>query len=79
MEDYERLVSACRGYTAPRDCLMVEILFKAGLRHIEIVHLTVDDLYLGDDKIIVRAGKNEKYREVPLFPSVMDAILTPRP
>ncbi len=34
---------------------------RAGLRHIEIVHLTVDDLYLGDDKIIVRAAKKEKY------------------
>ncbi len=75
MEDYEKLVSACRGYTAPRDRLMVEILFKAGLRYIEIVHLTVDDFNLEDDKIIVRAGKNEKYREVPLFPSVKDAFL----
>ena len=75
MEDYEKLVTACRGYTAPRDRLLVEILFKAGLRYIEIVHLTVDDFNLEDDKIIVRAGKNEKYREVPLFPSVKDAFL----
>ena len=61
MENYEKLIDACRGYTAPRDRLMIETLFKAGLRHIEIVHLTVDDLYLGDDKIIVRAATKEKY------------------
>ncbi len=79
MEDYEKLIDACRGYIAPRDRLMVETLFKAGLRYIEIVHLTVDDLNLDDDKIIVRDGKNEKYRKVPLFPSIMDAFLTPRP
>ncbi|QRF75148.1 site-specific tyrosine recombinase XerC [Thermoplasmatales archaeon] len=54
---------------------MVKILFKAGIRYIEIVHLTVDDFSLGDDKIIVRAGKNEKYRDVPLFPSVRAAFL----
>ena len=54
---------------------MVETLFKAGLRHIEIVHLTVDDLNLDNDKIIVKFGKNEKYREVSLFPSVREAFL----
>jgi site-specific recombinase XerD len=75
MEDYEKLVEACRGYTDLRDHLMVEVLFKAGLRYIEIIHLTFDDFNLQDDKIIVRAGKNEKYSKVPLFPSMKDAFL----
>ena len=75
MEDYEKLVEACRGYTALRDRLMVEIMFKAGLRYIEVMRLTVDDFNLQTNRIIVRAGKNEKYREVSLFPSVREAFL----
>lgn len=75
MEDYEKLVSTNRGYIAPRDRLLVEILFKYGLRYIEIVHLTVEDFNLVNDKIFARVGKNEKYSEVPLFYSVKNASL----
>ena len=37
MEDYSALLNACKGYTAPRDRLMIEILFKAGLRYKELI------------------------------------------
>ena len=75
MDDFEKLVAACRVYTALRDRLVVEILFKTGLRYIEVMRLTIDDFNLQTNGIIVRAGKNEKYREVSLFPSVREAFL----
>lgn len=75
MNYYEKLVAACRVYTALRDRLVVEILFKTGLRYIEVMMLTIDDFNLQTNRIIVRAGKNEKYREVSLFPSVREAFL----
>ena len=73
IEDYQKLLGACNGYTAHRDRLMVEILFKAGLRYTELISLSVDDLDLSNDKIIVKAGKGQKYREVYMFPSVKEA------
>ena len=72
MEDYSILLESCKGYTAPRDRLMVEILFKAGLRYKELISLTIDDIT--QEKIIVQNGKNQKYREVPTFPSVYESF-----
>ena len=51
---------------------MVEILFKAGLRYKELISLTIDDIT--QEKIIVQNGKNQKYREVPTFPSVYESF-----
>ena len=73
MEDYSALLNACKGYTAPRDRLMIEILFKAGLRYKELISLTIDDVT--NEKIIVQNGKNQKFREVPTFPSVYDSYV----
>ena len=72
-DDYSRLLQACRGYTEPRDTLIIELLFKAGLRYRELISLSVDSIT--QDKIVVEAGKNQKYREVPTFPSVFKAYL----
>ena len=72
MEDYSILLQACKGYTAPRDRLMIEILFKAGLRYKELISLTIDDIT--QEKIIVQNGKNQKYREVPTFPTVYESF-----
>ena len=72
MEDYSILLQACKGYTAPRDRLMIEILFKAGLRYKELISLTIDDIT--EEKIIVQNGKNQKYREVPTFPTVYESF-----
>ena len=75
MDDFEKLVAACRGYTALRGRLIFEVLFKAGLRYIKVMRLTIDDFDLQTNRIIVRAGKNEKYREVSFFPSVREAFV----
>ena len=71
MDDYRKLLDGCKGYTQPRDSLIVELLFKAGIRYRELISLTVDDI--SQDKIIVQAGKNQKYREIVTFPSVFEA------
>ena len=71
MDDYRLLLKGCRGYTEPRDTLIVELLFKAGIRYRELISLSVDNIT--GDKIIVEAGKNQKYREIVTFPSVYEA------
>ena len=71
MDDYRLLLKGCRGYTEPRDSLIVELLFKAGIRYRELISLSIDSIT--EDKIIVEAGKNQKYREIVTFPSVYRA------
>ena len=71
MDDYRLLLQACRGYTEPRDRLIVELLFKAGIRYRELISLSLDNIT--EDTIIVEAGKNQKYREIVTFPSVYEA------
>jgi integrase len=73
-EDYDLLLKACSGYTFLRDRLMVELLFKSGVRYSELISLTTDDLDLEGQRIVVRAGKGQKYREIFMFPSVRDAV-----
>ena len=68
IEDVERLIEA----PAPDDLLgrrdraMLETLYGAGLRISELVGLDVDDVDLEKGSILVRAGKGEKSRVVPL-------------
>ena len=76
MEDYRKLLGACSGYTVHRDRLMIELLFKTGIRYSEMISLAVGDLDLANSKIIIRAGKGQKYREVYLLPSVKEAAAT---
>ena len=71
MEDYFQLLKGCHGYTEPRDTLIIELLFKAGLRYRELISLSIDSIT--QEKIVIEAGKNQKYREVPTFPSVYQA------
>jgi len=73
METYQELINSCRGYTAPRDRLMIEILFKGGLRYKEMISLAIDDIT--PEQIVVQNGKNQKYREVPTFPTVYESFL----
>ncbi len=39
-----------------------------------MISLAVEDVNLSAGKIVINAGKNQKYREVPLFPSVRLAV-----
>jgi site-specific recombinase XerD len=56
-----------------RDCTMVEVMFRAGLRISEVIALQlgdVRDLATRERRLIVRHGKGDKYREVPFGPTL---------
>jgi site-specific recombinase XerD len=59
-----------------RDLAIVEMMMKTGLRVSELVDLTLTDLELAErgGRVIVRAGKGGKYREVPLSKEVRVAL-----
>ncbi|WP_048053950.1 tyrosine-type recombinase/integrase [Thermoplasma volcanium] len=73
--DHEKLIEACKGYIFLHYRLITEVLFKEGLRYIDMIRLSVDDFYTDAEKIIVCTWKNEKYREVPIVPSVKEVYL----
>ena len=68
LEDVERLIEtpAPDDLLGRRDRAMLETLYGAGLRISELVGLDVDDLDLEKGSLLVRAGKGEKSRLVPL-------------
>lgn len=57
---------------SPRDRTLALIPFYAGLRIGETVALNLDDVRLSARKgtMIVRAGKGDRYREVPVHPEL---------
>jgi len=64
-----------------RDIAIIEVLSNTGVRVSELINLTVDDVILTKRNgsqtysyIIVRQGKGEKYREVPLNASARKAL-----
>jgi len=82
-EDQQRdLIRAAEG-SRPRDRAIVTLLLYTALRLKELVLLDVDDASVSARKglLIIRAGKGDVYREVPLNPScrkVLDAWLKER-
>jgi integrase/recombinase XerD len=76
LEDIERLIEA----PAPDDLLgrrdraMLETLYGAGLRISELVALDVDDVDLDKGSVLVRAGKGEKSRLVPVGRAARAAV-----
>jgi len=56
-----------------RDRAMLELLYGAGLRISELVALDVDDVDLDDRSVLVRAGKGNKSRRVPMGRAAADA------
>jgi integrase/recombinase XerD len=68
IEDVERLIEtpAPDDLLGRRDRAMLETLYGGGLRISELVGLDVDDVDLKKGSLLVRAGKGEKSRVVPL-------------
>jgi len=60
----------------PRDRAIVVLLLYTGLRLTELVALDVDDARISARKglLVVRSGKGDRYREVPLNRPVRDAL-----
>lgn len=75
-EDQQReLVRAAEG-SRPRDRAIVVVLLYTALRLKELVALDVDDVSMSARKglVVVRSGKGDVYREVPLNAPCRDAL-----
>lgn len=59
-----------------RDIAIFELMINTGLREAEVCNLQLSDVIVSDRKgtVIVRSGKGEKYREVPLNIDARKAI-----
>jgi site-specific recombinase XerD len=68
----QALLRAVRKGKSLRDLAIIETLMRTGLRVSELIDLTLADVVLSErtGKVIVRAGKGGKYREVPLSKEV---------
>jgi len=61
-----------RGFTARRDTAIIRLLIDTGLRRSECVGITLDDLDL-DDQVVMVVGKGRRPRVVPLAARRPDA------
>ncbi|GMB00909.1 tyrosine-type recombinase/integrase [Pelosinus sp. IPA-1] len=63
-----RLLRAIENSKNKRDGAIILTLLDTGVRVSELISLTVDDVVIGDRKgmITVRAGKGNKFRQIPL-------------
>lgn len=59
-----------------RDIAIFDTLLYTGVRVDELIHLTLDDIEISERKgtLIIRSGKGNKYREVPLSVQARKAI-----
>ena len=64
-KEYQRFINAAYE-KSPTVGLMMQTLFETAVRVDEFVNLQADDLYFEELKIIVRHGKGDKRREVPI-------------
>src|SRR5512145_940237 len=79
-----RLLRAVHAAGNLRDIALVELLVGTGLRVGELLALKIGDLVIGDrsGKVIVRIGKHDRYREIPLTATlrqVLNAYLKEHP
>ncbi|MFC2019440.1 tyrosine-type recombinase/integrase [Chloroflexota bacterium] len=75
--DIEKLLTAIRnkrGYKwiIERDTLMVELILNTGLRRSELANLEPRNIH--DDFLIVRKGKGQKDRKIPLLPDIAQRL-----
>ncbi len=73
--DARRLLRAAKAHL--RDYAILEVLLGTGIRVGELLHLQVGDVTLRDrsGRLLVRAGKRESYRDIPLSLDVRHALL----
>ena len=67
-DQMNRVISAA---TSPRDTLMLKMLAETGLRRCEITSVRIEDFRLKERLLLVRRGKGNKSRLVPLTPSLL--------
>lgn len=76
-EEQKRFLAATQHCRRKKDQAVALLLFYSGIRIGECVNLNVEDVPLNRKKgsVIVRSGKGERYREVPLNQKVRDALI----
>jgi site-specific recombinase XerD len=57
-----------------RDKVVLALAYGCGLRRTEIHNLNIGDVFLSQSLLVVRAGKNNKRREIPLANYVIDHL-----
>jgi integrase/recombinase XerD len=57
------------------ECAVLALAYGCGLRRTEIVELDQGDVNISKSWIIVRSGKNDKRREIPISPFVSTCLL----
>lgn len=77
-EEQRRFARAAERCRRPKDTAIALLLLYTGIRIGECVALDLDDVYASGRKrrIIVRNGKGDRYREVPLRSEAADAVAT---
>ena len=60
--------------TAERDLLLIRFATLTGLRRGELAHLTAADIHIKEKMVIVRQGKGNKDRTVPLLDSLCTTL-----
>jgi integrase/recombinase XerC len=66
--ELNRLLRETRRHGSARDLALVELLAQTGLRAGEVAALELPDVTIGErsGQVVVRRGKGDRYREVPL-------------
>ncbi len=74
--EQQRLVRAAERTRRPKDTAIALLLLYTGMRIGECVALDLDDIYTGKRKrrVIIRDGKGNQYREVPLHQEAAQAV-----
>jgi site-specific recombinase XerD len=77
-EEQKAFLRAVERTSSPRDQAIARLLFYTGLRLGECAALNVDDVRVSARKglVVVRSGKGDTYREVPLNAEVREALRT---
>lgn len=72
----ERSAEQARGIQGIRDCCILLLLYHTGLRAGELAALLLNDITLGERsvQVMVRRGKGNKFRQVPLNADARAAI-----
>ena len=76
VEEVQRLLAEPAKSTTPkglRDRALLELLYASGMRVSEIIRLRTSDINLSENYVYC-AGRNERSRELPLTPSVVEAL-----
>jgi site-specific recombinase XerD len=73
-EEYSRMLSAAAESRQPRDYAILQLLLQTGLRVSELVSLETGDVDFASKTLIVRLGKGNKDRVIPLETKGINAL-----